>query len=241
MMKENIQYRSGEKHGIRQAKEYSKTDKSPHRWLAYRDFSKNLSGCENLKSAVDYGAGAGASTKFLVDEGYDVVGIDRSPSMLQEARIKYPEITFMLPRQIKRLKFDLVFSSFVLFEMSSKIEIINYLKSCSDLLKKGGIFYAITGSEHLHLPKRKWLCFDVDYPENYSVDSGDEVVLSLKGSPMKFTDFYWKTEDYVDCFDKASLDVVEINNPLGMPNEPFSWEDELFYSPFTVFTCRRFN
>lgn len=43
---------------------------------------------------VDVGCGSGPLARRLVDAGYDVVGIDRSPAMIRLARAKVPEARF---------------------------------------------------------------------------------------------------------------------------------------------------
>jgi SAM-dependent methyltransferase len=45
---------------------------------------------------VEVGCGSGILARHLVDAGYDVVGFDVSPAMLQLARRKVPEATFRL-------------------------------------------------------------------------------------------------------------------------------------------------
>ena len=43
---------------------------------------------------VDLGCGSGIWAKALVDAGYQVVGVDKSPAMIEIARQRVPEATF---------------------------------------------------------------------------------------------------------------------------------------------------
>ena len=50
---------------------------------------------ENVKSILDLGCGTGEISKFLADDGYKVIGIDSSETMLEKARNDYPNINFI--------------------------------------------------------------------------------------------------------------------------------------------------
>jgi len=54
-----------------------------------------LSGLKVGARVADLGCGSGAFTSLLHEYGYDVVGLDISPKLLQLARAKYPNIEFL--------------------------------------------------------------------------------------------------------------------------------------------------
>lgn len=239
-MKKCDKYTSGELHDTEQANKYSQTLKSPHRFLAYRDFYSLIERFGNINKVLDFGSGTGISTHFLFEKKYDVIGIDRSPYMIKEAKSCFPEITFLQPEELPRSPiFDLVFSSFVLFELKSKQEILNYLNFAASVLKDKGIFLGITGSEKLYQRKRNWRCFNVDYKENHNLHSGSVVKLGLKEPKMEFYDYYWKEADYKQCFQDSNLEIVQIHYPLGYHLEPFDWGEELSVSPFVIFLAQK--
>lgn len=239
-MEQTKEYKSGQIHNIQQASEYSKTHEYPHRFLAYRDLHILLKNFANINKVLDFGCGTGSSTFYFFEKGFDVTGIDQSKAMVDEAKSNFPEINFTGTNDINLLSnFDLVFSSFVLFEFQSKSEIINYLNTASSMLKDNGIFVGITGSEHLHQKVRNWMCFNVNYDENTSPDSGSIVKLSLKEFDMEFYDFFWKETDYKESFQASDLELVRVYYPLGKEHEPYDWKDELLFPPFVIFVAKK--
>lgn len=239
-MKTSKIYKSGKVHDIQQAHQYSQTHRSPHRFLAYRDFSHLIENFKNIKRVLDLGSGTGASSQFLFHKGFDVVGADKSKAMTKEARSNFPHISFLEIENLNSLPlFDLVFSSFVLFELATKKEIINYLNLAASSLKNGGIFFGITGSENLHQSDREWMCFNVNYEENLSLNSGDVVKLGLKEPDIEFQDYFWNESDYRECFQLSGLELIQIYYPLGLKEESFKWKDELSIAPFVIFLAKK--
>jgi ubiquinone/menaquinone biosynthesis C-methylase UbiE len=158
--------------------------------------------------------------------------------MLSQAQLQYPDISFLevkngrLPVEPKI--YDLIFSSFVLFELETKEMIGQYLQEAKRVIKDDGLLVAVTGSQELHSASRKWLIFESNFPENKSLKSGNLVKLYLKCANIEFTDYYWEEKDYVDCFEKSGFEIKEIIRPLGKKKEGYSWEDELIYPPFII-------
>jgi ubiquinone/menaquinone biosynthesis C-methylase UbiE len=239
-------YFSGKHKPGHQAFHYSKINESAHRFLAYRDvpslIQKYLSAEKHNRLALDYGTGAGYSAKFLQDIGFTVVGADVSKEMLLQAQSRYPEIEFLMVENGKIPKepstFELVFSSFVLFEMGSKDEIVEYLLEAKRVLKKEGIVVAVTGSENLHSPSRQWLSFHTDFPQNKNLFSGKPVKLLLRELNIEFHDYFWHENDYKVLFDRVGLETKAIHYPLGFKTEPYSWKDEIDYAPFVIFVAQ---
>lgn len=233
-------YTSFEQKTKNQANIYIATHSAPHRFLAYRDVSKFISKYVTGLKALDYGCGTGFSSKFLSQLDFDVIGIDISAEMLQEAKLQFPNINFCSVKSFKSKPiFNLIFSSFVLFELSSKSSITTYLKNVYNLLSENGIFIGITGSEKLYSVKHNWMSFKTNFPENRNLSSGKVVKLLLNHGNVIFYDFYWTTQDYIECFKKANLEILEIYHPLGKKNEVFPWKDELLHSPFSIFIARK--
>lgn len=233
-------YKSGNIHGQEQAAVYSKLDISPHRFLAYRDFSNLTKGLIVGKKALDLGSGTGASTKYLSNKGFEVTGLDISEAMIAEAKKNYPELNFQHITGKEVLgNFDLVFSSFVMFELSSKEKIIDYLDLAAENLKSDGLFFGVTGSEFLHSRTSNWNCFNVDYDQNNAPSSGDMVKLSLKEHELEFVDYFWKEKDYKECFKSSRLELLNTYYPLGLISDPFDWKDETNIPPFVVFIAKK--
>jgi SAM-dependent methyltransferase/MFS family permease len=243
----NIVYFSGQEKSKSQANLYSKTHGSTHRYLAYRDipsilenhFQSSLIG----KTALDYGTGTGYSANFLRELGFKVIGVDISDKMLLEARTQYSDLSFDKIKEDGSIPLgsntcDLIFSSFVLFEMGTKEEIIKYLSEAKRVMKNNGLFVAVTGSQDLHSPARKWVNFKTDFPENENLFSGKPVRLFLNSVNMEFNDYYWTEVDYYNLFLMAGFDIMEMRYPLANASDPYTWKDETIYSPFLILVAK---
>ena len=232
-------YDSGYLNGATVISEYSKTHLLPHRYLAYKDFARLVLPYKIGKKALDFGCGAGSSSSFLNDEGFTTTGIDVNIRMVEEAKSNFPYIDFRISNVLEsKEKFNLVFSSFVLFELSSRDEIVNYLNKAASYLENDGIFYGITGSEELHKHTSNWLCFNVDYKENHVLSSGKKVKLGVSNPDIEFYDYYWKEVDYKSCFSCSNLELHAVHYPLGFTSDPYPWQDELVSAPFVIFVAK---
>jgi len=218
---------------------YIKTHNTPYRYLAYRDVPQIIRSYLQEGRALDYGTGTGRSAQFLVELGFNVVGVDVNPEMLHQAKLQYPNFSFhpiengIIP--FEDSSFDLVFSSFVLSEISSRHKILKYLTEAKRVMKnKKSLFIAITGSERLYHTSKKWLDFNTDFPENNNLVSSNPVKLYHCPSQIEFADYYWTEVDYQLSFQSTGLNLIEIKSPLGNENEGYPWQDELVFSPFII-------
>lgn len=235
-----MSYDSGAIHGETQAKTYSSTTSLSYRYLAFRDFESIIKDKIGNRKALDLGCGTGISTHFLFEQGFDVIGVDISSNMLQTAKQSYPSLQFTMKNKMDlSTPFDLVLSSFVLFEIASKEKIIAYFNEAASYLSENGLFFAITGSEDMHQYHRNWTNFKVDYDENKKPQSGSKVKLRLKDPKIEFLDYYWTEADYKECFECSSLELIKLHYPLGRDDEAFEWKDELAISPIVIFLARK--
>lgn len=233
-MKTNIVYDSSKKKSEAIANVYRKTLNSPYRYLAYRDIPNLIKKYVSGKTVLDYGCGTGISTQFLINQGFAVTAIDISEEMLKQARdycplAEYYHVQDSSFSEISKT-YDLIFSSFVLCELGK--EISEYLNEARKLLGKEGVFIAITSSEHMY--SKHWFCFDNQYEQNQNLKSGDKGKILASDTGIEFTDYYWTKQDYLNFFQQAGFDPIEVYYPLGKSNEPFSWKDETVYSPFLI-------
>lgn len=237
-----VVYKSSEDITDELANYYLRTNDASHRYLAYRDIPKLIKQFVTGKRTLDFGAGTGSSTKLLDNLGLDVTGLDISFSMLEKARSSLPNVKFYhVDEPMPKTEYDLVFSSFVLLELSNKNEIVQYLNTAASFLRDGGIFIGITSSEQLYSASRKWKSFNSDFDENRNLKSGDITRIALKNPAMQFFDYFWKESDYLDCFQKTNLKILQVYFPLALTEEGYSWEDETSYSPFTIFIAKKIS
>lgn len=234
-------YNSQENKSEEQAVGYSKTNQSLSRYLAYRDIPSLITKYVYGTNTLDYGAGTGSSTQFLLNQNLDVIGVDISKEMLSLAKINCPNTAFHLitngniPAASKT--FDFIFSSFVLFELGSEQEVIAYLEEAKRVVKDDGVLIAITGSQDLY--SRDWFIYGTNYPENRNLKSGDLAKLYLYEAAIEFTDFYWTEADYRHFFKKAGFDILDVHYPLGKDNEEYPWKDEKITSPFFILVAKK--
>ena len=67
-------------------------------WLAFRDIPRLLREHVTGTRALDFGCGAGRSTRFLGELGFHATGIDISEPMLREATTRDPGGRYLLVR-----------------------------------------------------------------------------------------------------------------------------------------------
>ncbi|WP_028385597.1 class I SAM-dependent methyltransferase [Legionella geestiana] len=222
------------------AKEYAIADNGGTTHVAFKNIPALINKHASGKKTLDYGCGTGCSTLFLAETGLDVEGVDICPHMLQEAS-NHTDIPLTLI-QSAQLPYDnncfnIVFSSFVLFEIGSKAEMIDVFNEIYRVLAPGGVFISITGTEELY--KKKWLTMDVDFPENKNLKSGDIAKVLLSDVNVLVYDYYWTHEDYLEVINKTHFMHVETMRPLGDKNDGYAWIDEEKYPPYVIYILKK--
>lgn len=225
---------------IEVAKKYATSSNLGTGYLGYRDLATIIANhaCRGTK-ALDYGCGAGYSSWLLKSFGFDVVGVDISEHMLSEAKKTYQNIEFykselgVLP--FEKNRFDLVLSTFVLFDIPSIEEVTRYLCEAKRVLTSHGIFIAVTGSEHFHI--NNWLTALNDVEKNKSLSSGETYSVKLVDDDITFHDFFYTEADYLHAFDKAGFKKIVAHYPLGKPSDNIPWLTEWESPPYAIYVC----
>src|SRR5262245_40604794 len=78
------------------ANAYAKLEFPGTYYLAFRDLPAIINEHVQGRNALDFGCGAGRSTRFLRDLGFEVVGVDISEHMLARARERDPQGDYRL-------------------------------------------------------------------------------------------------------------------------------------------------
>jgi SAM-dependent methyltransferase len=224
------------------AGEYADLGMEGTQYLAFRDIPMLIrEHAGSVESALDYGCGAGRSTRFLKSLGLDVVGVDVSPEMLEQARSKdgsgeYHQIrSGHLP--FADSTFDLVFASFVFLEVSRLDEIESVLREMKRVLRKEGAVIFVTDS--MEASKGTWVSLSYAFPENDKpLRSGDTVKLLIRGIDVVLHDYYWTEGDYCGAAERAGLALATIHKPLGTSEDPIEWRDETTMSPLAIYVLR---
>ena len=93
---------------------------------------------DGVRSICDLGCGNGHITGRLADLGFQVTGVDASPSGIAIARRAYPKVEFveaLIDRELRLGPFDLILSSDVIEHMYRPSDL---LEAARALLKPGG-------------------------------------------------------------------------------------------------------
>lgn len=142
--------------------------------------------------ALDTACGTGRYSKTLSDEGFEVTGIDSSKDMLEIAKIKAPQVKFILgdinsiPFEDK--SFDLVICALALSHFSSLDRVIQEL---SRVLKKGGTL--ILSDIH------PW----------FVIIGGQAEFQDVRGKKGYVYNYIHMPSEYIKAFARATLEIDE--------------------------------
>jgi ubiquinone/menaquinone biosynthesis C-methylase UbiE len=215
--------------------------KPKHRtgFLGYRDLPNIIKRYVCGNTALDSGCGTGFSTKLLADLDFDVIGVDISERMLSQAKTLYDRLRFLKVEQ-GRLpfddnSFDLVLSTFVLFDIPKVSFLIDYLKESQRVLKPQGKFIAVTGSEYFH--KNNWLTAKTDPKTNVHLLPGNVFKMYSIELDVCFHDVIYTHDDYLKAFKEAGMVFEALCQPLGKKSDDIAWTTEWDLPPFSVYVC----
>lgn len=227
------------------AEAYAKLEFPGTYYLAYRDLPTIIAEHVTGREALDFGCGAGRSTRFLKKLGFDAMGIDISSSMIQLARDADRSGTYRLADDgdfsaLEAARFDLVLSAFTFDNIPDVAKRCDLLRGLRRLLTDGGriILLASTPDIYMH----EWASFTTkDFPENRRAKSGDMVRIVMKdvadGRPV--VDLVWFNQDYMNLFADSELDLVAQFNPLGRENEACEWLTETAIAPWVIYVLKK--
>ena len=125
-------------------------------YLAFRDLPTILERHVSGRVALDFGCGAGRSTRFLKDLGYGVVGVDIAERMLARARTIDPGGDYMLIPDgelgdLKDSSFDLVLSTFTFDNIPTKAKRLALFEGLAGLLAEGGRIVNLVSAPEIYV------------------------------------------------------------------------------------------
>ncbi len=227
------------------ADSYSKLEFPNTYYLAYRDIPEILQKHARGRKAIDFGCGAGRSTRFIKRSGFDAAGIDISPEMINKARKidpsgEYYQISDGDYSQFEINGFDLVTSIFTFDNIPGRENRIKILNGLGNLINNGGMILLLDSTPESYC--NEWASFStIDFPENKKAKSGDKVRVIMKDVEDKrpVEDVIWFHNDYLELFRKSGLELEETYRPLGRSNEPYNWIKETEISPWVIYILKR--
>lgn len=211
-------------------------------YLLYRDIPDLIKPFLSAGKALDFGCGPGLSTRFLAQLGFDVIGVDINENMLKEAVSEPDGIPFAriqhgkIPFQDK--SFDFVLAVLVLLEMPNLDEMRIALSEISRILRPGGFFLAVVGSEHFY--KDIWGDENPITNKQFSeLKSGDPYYSFSKPTGITFKDYFYTEEDYRKVFAHADLSILQIHKALGNDQDNIDWKMEKLLNPWDHYLCQK--
>jgi SAM-dependent methyltransferase len=210
-------------------------------YLAFRDLPAIIATHVRGRKALDFGCGAGRSTRLLRKLGFETVGVDIAEPMLARARERDPSGDYRLvpDGDLSSLEpgvYDLVLSAFTFDNiptMEKKAALFGALKRA---LKTGGCIVSLVSSPDIYL--NEWASFSTkDFPENRTAKSGDTVrIVMLDVEDRRpVDDIVWSDEDYHEVFRCSGLAAIKTYRPLATTSEPFAWVSETRIAPWVIY------
>jgi len=227
------------------AEAYSKLEFPGTYYLAYRDLPSIIAEHITGLSALDFGCGAGRSTRFLRQLGFQAIGIDISANMIQLARNADPNGEYLLVENgdfsaLESSRFDLVLSAFAFDNIPDPGHRGELLRGLRRLLNDNGRIVLLGSTPDIYT--HEWASFTTkDYPENRSATSGETVRIVMKdvADRRPVEDLVWFHEDYMNLFAACQLDLVGHYTPLGRNDEPYGWVSETSIAPWVIYVVKR--
>jgi SAM-dependent methyltransferase len=220
---------------------YSKLEFPGTYYLAYRDLPKIFARHVHGRSALDFGCGAGRSTRFLNKFGFEAVGVDISSSMIEAAEAADPRGEYHLIRDgdfsvLARRRFDLILSAFTFDNIPGADWRVTLLSRLGSVLKDTGRIVILGSTPDIYT--HEWASFTTkDFPQNRNAKSGEAVKIIMKdvSDSRPVVDLVWFHSDYLRLFESCGLQLIEHRRPLGREDEPYDWLAETSVAPWTIY------
>ena len=220
---------------------YAKLEFPGTYYLAFRDlpaiFREHVAGAR----AIDFGCGAGRSTRFLRSGGFRAVGIDIAEEMVAQARELDPAGTYLVVPDgdyaaLGEGGFDLVFSAFTFDNVPTQEAKVRALRGIRRLLAPHGRFVNVVSSPELYT--HEWASFSTaGFPENRAAKAGDVVrcVNVALDDHRPVDDVFWSDAAWAETHALAGLDTVREYRPLARDDEPYEWVNETRIAPWVIY------
>ena len=214
--------------------------------LAYRDIPAILAAHVRGRKSLDFGCGAGRSTRFLRQLGFEVTGVDIAEDMIRQARALDPSGDYRLIRGndasgddlsvFSSTTYDLVFAAFTFDNIAGHDNKVRILRDLARLLNPKGRLVMIVSRPEIYT--HEWASFSTrDFPEIRQARSGDTVriIVTDHADRRPVEDILWTDGAYREVFQDAKLQMLEKYEPLGRPDEAYAWVNEVEIAPWAVY------
>jgi SAM-dependent methyltransferase len=212
--------------------------------LAYRDLPDVLGKHIKGRRALDFGCGAGRSTRFLRRYGFSATGIDVAGEMLARARHRDPEGDYrLIPdgrfETLGNERFDLILCAFPFDNVPNERK-TNLFRGLRTVLANDGRIVVVGSTPEIYL--HEWVSFSTSqFPENQKAGDGDivRIINTSAGDTRPVEDIVCSDRLYREIFHSAGLGIVEKINPLGREDDQIKWVTETRVAPWVIYVLHR--
>ena len=210
-------------------------------YLAFRDVPLLLRKYVRGTRALDFGCGTGRSTRFLRDLAFEVIGVDVSEVMLEQAHGRDPQGDYRLVADgtlvgLSAGMFDLALAAFTFDNIPTDQQKTSALRELRRVLTPNGRLVAVVSSPEIYW--HEWVSFSTrGYPANRSAGDGDSVQIVMLDVPDRrpVVDIVCSDTHYRQLFEAAGLHVLEAARPLATGAEAVQWVSETTIPPWTIY------
>ena len=214
-------------------------------FLAYRDLPALIDEYVRGRRAIDFGCGAGRSTRFLQKLGFAAIGVDISADMIDQAHELDPAGDYRLITagdwdDLPPGEWDLVLAAFTFDNVPTHDQRAALMTDIAELLAPEGVFINLVSSPDIYL--NEWASFSTrDFPENQQAGSGDpvKIIITGIGDDRPVVDIVCSDADYRDIHDRAGLRVITTRAPLGDADDGHDWVNEEDIAPWVIYLLGR--
>jgi len=214
-------------------------------YLAFRDLAAIFRRFVHGVRALDFGCGAGRSTRFLRECGFEAAGADIAAEMIHRARELDPAGDYRLIGDgdfsgLAKDAYDLVLCAFPFDNIPGRDRKVALFRGLAELLCADGCIVLLASTPEIYV--HEWVSFTTAaFPENRLARNGDvvRIVNTAAGHIDPVEDVLWTDEAYRDVFASAGLEVLEKRNPMGSEGEPYAWVNETRIAPWAIYVLSR--
>ncbi len=226
------------------AEAYAKLEFPGTYYLAFRDLPEIITKHASGKRALDFGCGAGRSTRFVERLGFATTGVDIAESMLALARQIDPAGDYRLIgddgfQSFANGVFDLILAAFTFDNIPTRGQKIGILREIKRILAPTGRFVNLVSAPEIYW--YEWASFSTkDFPENRSAKCGEivKIINTDIADSRPVDDIIWPDADYRELFAEVGLEVEAKYNPLARPEDPFEWVNETQIAPWSIYVLK---
>ncbi len=227
------------------AQAYAKMEFPGTYYLAYRDLPDIILAHTQGRKAIDFGCGAGRSSRFLQKIGFETVGVDISRDMIKIAQDMDPQGDYRLMEDGDLGPFsdnsrDLVLAVFTFDNIPTGARKMKILREIRRVLKPEGRLVILVSAPEIYT--HEWASFSTkDFPENKYAKNGDIVRIIQTDIEDKrpVEDVLWGDDAYQEIFASTGFQWIDTFKPLAKESESFAWVNETRIAPWVIYVLKK--